>query len=210
VDPVRLLSNQSIGKPGDAIAGALAKAGAQVTLVSGPVSLAPPEGGEFVPIETARQMLEACEAALPADIFVSVAAVADWRPSRAAAKKMKLKEGDGDPHPTLELSENPDILATLSRKKKMRPELVIGFAAETHEVEALAIAKLKRKRCDWIVANDVSGDVMGGAYNEVALVTRKGIESRWPRMDKTEVAARLVARIAAEFDGDAASQVAAE
>ncbi|MDG1826054.1 MAG: bifunctional phosphopantothenoylcysteine decarboxylase/phosphopantothenate--cysteine ligase CoaBC [Henriciella sp.] len=210
LDPVRFLSNHSSGKQGYAIAGALAKAGAKVTLVSGPVSLAPPEGVEFVPIETARQMLEACEAALPADIFVSVAAVADWRPSRAAAKKMKLKEGDGDPHPTLELSENPDILATLSRKKKMRPELVIGFAAETHEVEALAIAKLKRKRCDWIVANDVSGDVMGGAYNEVALVTRKGIESRWPRMDKIEVAARLVARIAAEFDGDAASQVAAE
>lgn len=210
LDPVRFLSNHSSGKQGYAIAGALAKAGARVTLVSGPVSIAPPADVDFVPVETAREMLEACEAALPADVFVSVAAVADWRPSRAAAKKMKLKEGDGDPHPTLELSENPDILATLSRKKKMRPELVIGFAAETHDVDALSVAKLKRKRCDWIVANDVSGDVMGGAENEVALVTRKGIESRWPRMDKSEVAARLVARIAAEFDGDEAAQVAAE
>jgi phosphopantothenoylcysteine decarboxylase/phosphopantothenate--cysteine ligase len=210
LDPVRFLSNHSSGRQGYAIAGALAAAGARVTLVSGPVALEPPAGVEFVPIETAREMLEACETALPADVFVSVAAVADWRPSRAAAKKMKLKEGDGDPHPTLELSENPDILATLSRKKKLRPELVIGFAAETHEVEALAIAKLKRKRCDWIVANDVSGDVMGGAMNEVALVTRKGIEARWPRMDKTEVAARLVARIAAEFGGEDAGVLAAE
>jgi len=154
-------------------------------------------------------MLEACEAALPADVFISVAAVADWRPSRAAAKKMKLKEGEGDPHPTLELSENPDILATLSRKKKRRPRLVIGFAAETHDVEDLAVAKLKRKRCDWIVANDVSGDVMGGAMNQVSLVTRQGIEDRWPRMTKEDVAVRLVARIADEF-GDEADQIAAQ
>lgn len=209
LDPVRFLSNHSSGKQGYAIAGALARAGARVTLVSGPVSLDVPEGVDIVPIETAREMLEACQAALPADVFVSVAAVADWRPSRAAAKKMKLKEGDGDPHPSLELSENPDILATLSRKKKHRPSLVIGFAAETHDVEPLAIAKLKRKRCDWIVANDVSGDVMGGAMNEVALVTRDGIEDRWPRMTKEDVATRLVARIAQEFD-DEADQIAAE
>ncbi len=209
LDPVRFLSNHSSGKQGYAIAGALARAGARVTLVSGPVSLDVPEGVDAVPIETAREMLDACQAALPADIFVSVAAVADWRPSRAAAKKMKLKEGDGDPHPSLELSENPDILATLSRKKKHRPSLVIGFAAETHDVEPLAIAKLKRKRCDWIVANDVSGDVMGGAMNEVALVTRDGIEDRWPRMTKEDVATRLVARIAQEFD-DEADQIAAE
>ena len=209
LDPVRFLSNHSSGKQGYAIAGALARAGARVTLVSGPVSLEVPAGVDFVPVETAREMLEACQAALPADLFVSVAAVADWRPSRAAAKKMKLKEGDGDPHPTLELSENPDILATLSRKKKHRPTLIIGFAAETHEVEALAIAKLKRKRCDWIVANDVSGDVMGGAMNEVALVTREGVEDRWPRMTKEDVAVRLVARIAQEFDGEA-DQLAAE
>ncbi|NQY12438.1 MAG: bifunctional phosphopantothenoylcysteine decarboxylase/phosphopantothenate--cysteine ligase CoaBC [Henriciella sp.] len=209
LDPVRFLSNHSSGKQGYAIAGALARAGARVTLVSGPVSLETPAGVDLVPVETAREMLEACQAALPSDLFVSVAAVADWRPSRAAAKKMKLKEGDGDPHPTLELSENPDILATLSRKKKNRPTLIIGFAAETHEVEALAIAKLKRKRCDWIVANDVSGDVMGGTMNEVSLVTRDGVEDRWPRMTKEDVATRLVERIAREFD-DEAGQIAAE
>ena len=209
LDPVRFLSNHSSGKQGYAIAGALAKAGARVTLVSGPVSLQAPDGVDLVSIETAREMLDACQTALPADVFVSVAAVADWRPSRAAAKKMKLKEGDGDPHPNLELSENPDILATLSRKKKHRPSLVIGFAAETHDVEPLAIAKLKRKRCDWIVANDVSGDVMGGVMNEVALITRDGIEDRWPRMTKDDVATRLVARIAQEFD-DEADQIAAE
>ena len=209
LDPVRFLSNHSSGKQGYAIAGALAAAGARVTLVSGPVSMPVPAGVDLVSIETAREMLDACEAALPADLFVSVAAVADWRPSRAAAKKMKLKEGDGDPHPSLELSENPDILATLSRKKKRRPRLVIGFAAETHDVEDHAIAKLKRKRCDWIVANDVSGDVMGGAMNEVSLVTRQGIEDRWPRMTKEDVAVRLVARIADEF-GDEADQIAAQ
>lgn len=209
LDPVRFLSNHSSGKQGYAIAGALAAAGARVTLVSGPVSVPVPAGVDLVPIETAREMLEACETALPADVFISVAAVADWRPSRAAAKKMKLKEGDGDPHPTLELSENPDILATLSRKKKRRPRLVIGFAAETHDVEDLAVAKLKRKRCDWIVANDVSGDVMGGAMNQVSLVTRQGIEDRWPRMTKEDVAVRLVARIADEF-GDEADQIAAQ
>lgn len=209
LDPVRFLSNHSSGKQGYAIADALARAGAKVTLVSGPVDLAVPAGVDCVPIETAREMLEACETALPADVFVSVAAVADWRPSRAAAKKMKLKEGDGDPHPTLELSENPDILATLSRKKKRRPDLVIGFAAETHDVEDLAVAKLKRKRCDWIVANDVSGDVMGGAMNQVSLVTRKGIEDRWPRMTKEDVAERLVQKIADQLNGES-DQIAAE
>ncbi|MEO0450600.1 MAG: bifunctional phosphopantothenoylcysteine decarboxylase/phosphopantothenate--cysteine ligase CoaBC [Pseudomonadota bacterium] len=209
LDPVRFLSNHSSGKQGYAIAGALAKAGARVTLVSGPVELEAPQGVDRIPVETAREMLEACEAALPADVFVSVAAVADWRPSRAAAKKMKLKEGDGDPHPSLELSENPDILATLSRKKKRRPTLVIGFAAETHDVDDLAIAKLKRKRCDWIVANDVSGDVMGGSMNQVSLVTRQGIEDRWPRMSKQDVADRLAERIAAGL-GDATDQIAAE
>jgi phosphopantothenoylcysteine decarboxylase/phosphopantothenate--cysteine ligase len=209
LDPVRFLSNHSSGKQGYAIADALARAGAQVTLVSGPVELSVPAGVDYVPVETAREMLEACETALPADVFISVAAVADWRPSRAAAKKMKLKEGDGDPHPTLELSENPDILATLSRKKKRRPDLVIGFAAETHDVEDLAVAKLKRKRCDWIVANDVSGDVMGGAMNQVSLVTRKGIEDRWPRMTKEDVAERLVQKIADQLNGES-DQIAAE
>ena len=209
LDPVRFLSNHSSGKQGYAIAGARAKAGARVTLVSGPVALQVPDGVDHVPIEPAREMLDACQDALPSDVVISVAAVADWRPSRAAAKKMKLKEGDGDPHPTLELSENPDILATLSRKKKNRPDLVIGFAAETHDVDVLAIAKLKRKRCDWIVSNDVSGDVMGGEMNEVALVTREGIEVRWPRMTKEDVATRLVTRIAEEF-GDDADKIAAQ
>ena len=210
LDPVRFLSNHSSGKQGYAIAAALAEAGARVTLVSGPVALSPPAGVDLVSIETARDMMAACEAALPADVFVSVAAVADWRPSRAAAQKMKLKEGKGPAvHPTLELSENPDILATISRKKKHRPHLVIGFAAETHDVEALAKAKLKRKRCDWIVANDVSGDVMGGAQNEVSLVTPSGIE-HWDRMDKGEVARRLVTRIAEELGSGASDAMAAE
>ncbi|MEO1641997.1 MAG: bifunctional phosphopantothenoylcysteine decarboxylase/phosphopantothenate--cysteine ligase CoaBC [Pseudomonadota bacterium] len=202
LDPVRFLSNHSSGKQGYAIAGALAALGARVTLVSGPVAIEAPAGVNLVKVETAREMLVACEDALPADIFVSVAAVADWRPSRAAAQKMKLKESGDLAHPTLELSENPDILKTLSRKKKKRPSLVIGFAAETHDVEAHAIAKLKRKRCDWIVANDVSGDVMGGAMNEVALVTREGVVERWPRMDKADVAARLAEKIAEHFSDD--------
>lgn len=209
LDPVRFLSNHSSGRQGYAIAGALAAAGARVTLVSGPVSLEAPRGVDLVNIETAREMLEACETALPADIFVSVAAVADWRPSRAAAKKMKLKEPGAEAKTTIEVSENPDILATLSRKRKNRPGLIIGFAAETHDVETLAQAKLKRKRCDWIVANDVSGDVMGGAENEVSLVTPNGVE-RWDRMDKADVAAHLVRRIAEELDGKEAGSVAAE
>ena len=209
LDPVRFLSNHSSGRQGYAIAGALAAAGARVTLVSGPVEQDVPRGVDLVSIETAREMLTACETALPADVFVSVAAVADWRPSRTAAKKMKLKEGDGEPHPTLELSENPDILATLSRKKKKRPTLIIGFAAETHDVEALAQAKLKRKRCDWIVANDVSGDVMGGAYNQVSLVTQSGVE-HWTRMEKEDVATRLVERIGAELNGGKSETIAAE
>ncbi|MEM1087462.1 MAG: bifunctional phosphopantothenoylcysteine decarboxylase/phosphopantothenate--cysteine ligase CoaBC [Pseudomonadota bacterium] len=208
LDPVRFLSNHSSGRQGYAIAGALAAAGARVTLVSGPVSIAPPPGVDLVSVETAREMLKACETALPADVFVSVAAVADWRPSRAAAKKMKLKEAGSVAKSTLELSENPDILKTLSRKRKKRPGLVIGFAAETHDVEDLAIAKLKRKACDWIIANDVSGDVMGGAMNEVALVTKQGVQERWPRMDKAAVAVRLASKIADHFDG--ADAIAAE
>ncbi|MEM7492526.1 MAG: bifunctional phosphopantothenoylcysteine decarboxylase/phosphopantothenate--cysteine ligase CoaBC [Pseudomonadota bacterium] len=199
LDPVRYLSNHSSGKQGYALAEALRAAGARVTLVSGPVALAPPKGVDMVHVETARDMLRACETALPADIFISVAAVADWRPSRAAAKKMKLKEAGAETHSTLELSENPDILKTLSRKKKKRPSLVIGFAAETHDVETHAIAKLKRKKCDWIIANDVSGDVMGGTMNEVAVITRDGVAERWPRMDKATVATRLAARITDHF-----------
>ena len=196
LDPVRYISNHSSGRQGYAIAGALAAQGARVTLVSGPVDLNPPPGVDLVSVETARDMLKACEAALPADVFVSVAAVADWRPARTASKKLKLK--GGDEAPTMNLAENPDILATISRKRKNRPDLVIGFAAETNDVEAHAKAKLKRKGCDWIVANDVSGDVMGGARNEVALISEDKIE-RWPEMDKRRVAQKLAERIAVQL-----------
>jgi phosphopantothenoylcysteine decarboxylase/phosphopantothenate--cysteine ligase len=204
LDPVRFLSNHSSGRQGYAIAEALAAEGARVTLVSGPVSFAPPRGVDLVKVETARQMLKAVEDALPADVFVSVAAVADWRPARAATKKLKIK-GGGNVAPSMELAENPDILKTVSNKRKHRPALVIGFAAETNDVEEHAEAKLKRKGCDWIVANDVSGDVMGGAENEIALVTRTGID-RWPRMGKDEVARRLARKIAEtlpHLDGEA-------
>ena len=209
LDPVRYLSNHSSGKQGYAIAEALVRAGAQVTLVSGPVSLTPPRGVNFVQVETARQMLKACETALPADVFISVAAVADWRPAKAATRKLKIK-GAGSEVPSMALMENPDILKTLSAKRKKRPTLVIGFAAETNDVEAHALGKLERKGCDWIIANDVSGDVMGGAENEVALISRAGIE-RWPMMSKEAVAARLAERIGAAFDGDdGAVELAAE
>ena len=193
LDPVRYISNHSSGKQGYGIAAALAAEGARVTLVSGPVALKPPEGVTFVSVETAREMLKACEDALPADVFVSVAAVADWRPVKAADRKLKLK-GEGKA-PTIELAENPDILRTLSHKKKKRPRLVIGFAAETHDVESLAVEKRARKGCDWIVANDVSGDVMGGTDNEVLLISKDGVE-RWPRMGKAAVAMKLADRIA--------------
>lgn len=199
LDPVRFLSNHSSGRQGYAIAGALAAEGARVTLVSGPVAIDPPHGVDLVKVETARQMLKAVEEALPADVFVSVAAVADWRPARAATKKLKIK-GAGSATPSMELAENPDILRTISNKRKHRPSLVIGFAAETNDVEEHAAAKLKRKGCDWIVANDVSGDVMGGTENEIALVTQDGID-RWPRMGKDAVARRLVQKIAEALDG---------
>ena len=209
LDPVRFLSNHSSGRQGYAIADALIKLGASVTLVSGPVALAPPAGADLVPVETARQMLKACEEALPADVFISVAAVADWRPASAATKKLKIK-GAGSEHPAMELIENPDILKTIANKRKNRPDLVIGFAAETHDVEEHAEAKLARKNCDWIVANDVSGDVMGGAENEIVLITRDGSE-RWPRMGKEDVARQLAARIAETLgDGGAGAKLAAE
>ena len=208
MDPVRYLSNHSSGKQGYAIAGALADLGARVTLVSGPVTLAPPRGVDLVQVETARQMMAACEAALPADVFVSVAAVADWRPATRADRKLKLKE-EGKGPPTLSLSENPDILATISRMTEGRPELVIGFAAETDSVEENAALKRERKGCDWIVANDVSGDVMGGSDNEIALVTATGIE-RWPRMGKLLVARQLAERVADYFADFGKPRVAAE
>ena len=200
LDPVRYISNHSSGKQGYAIASALSAEGARVTLVSGPVALQAPDGVAFVCVETAREMLKACEDALPADVFVSVAAVADWRPVKAAPKKLKLK-GQGEA-PAIQLTENPDILRTLSQKRKGRPRLVIGFAAETHDVQQLAVEKRARKGCDWIVANDVSGDVMGGDQNEVYLITPDGAE-HWPRLGKDEVSRRLATRVADALTGPA-------
>lgn len=199
IDPVRYLSNHSSGKQGYAIAGALAELGAKVTLVSGPVSLSVPAGVDYVGVETAREMLAACEAVLPVDAFVSVAAVADWRPAQAAARKLKLKGKGADEAPALSLKENPDILATLSRKKNNRPQLVVGFAAETNDVEKYAREKLKRKRCDWIVANDVSGDVMGGVNNQVSLISKETMEN-WALMNKADVARKLAARMSEYFN----------
>jgi len=185
IDPVRYLSNHSSGKQGYAIAGALADLGADVTLVSGPVAITPPSNVNLVKIETAREMLNACKAALPSDIFVSVAAVADWRPSGISDCKIKK---DGKAVPPLMLEENPDILKTLSISKN-RPNLVVGFAAET---------KRLRKTCDWIVANDVSGDIMGGDHNKMILVTDAGVDE-WPRLSKTDSAKRLAVKIAEHF-----------
>jgi phosphopantothenoylcysteine decarboxylase/phosphopantothenate--cysteine ligase len=192
IDPVRFIANRSSGRQGHAIAGALAALGARVTLVSGPVAQHDPPGVEVIRVETAREMLAACEAALPADAAICAAAVADWRVAREAGQKMKKEPGAGAP--ILEMALNPDILATLSGHAR-RPRLVIGFAAETERVVEHARAKLARKGCDWVVANDVSGDVMGGAENAVHLVTAEGVED-WPRLPKAEVAARLAARLA--------------
>ncbi|MCC6918281.1 MAG: bifunctional phosphopantothenoylcysteine decarboxylase/phosphopantothenate--cysteine ligase CoaBC [Alphaproteobacteria bacterium] len=199
IDPVRYIANRSSGKQGHAIAGALAAAGARVTLVSGPVGIPAPSGVQLVSVETAREMLAAAERALPADIAVCAAAVADWRVASDAAQKIK-KAGHA-PEP-LALVENPDILATLSRHPFRRPRLVIGFAAETENVVEYARAKLARKGCDWIVANDVSPGtgIMGGDSNTVHLITAGG-EENWAAMPKGEVAQRLVSRIAAEFAG---------
>ena len=195
IDPVRVLTNRSSGKQGFAIAAALAELGAQVTLVAGPVALATPPGVTRVDVETAREMLAACEAALPAEIAVCVAAVSDWRPEAQADTKMK-KGADGPP--ALKLVENPDILATLANGFR-RPKLVVGFAAETHDVETYAQAKLAKKGCDWIVANDVSiAGTMGGDDNAVSIVTAQGIE-RWERTAKSDVARKLAARMAEEL-----------
>jgi len=189
IDPVRYLANRSSGRQGFAIAGALADIGARVTLVSGPVTLPTPSGVTRVDVETAKQMAEAVERALPADAAVMVAAVADWR---VDAAPQKVKKGSAPP--ALVLTENPDILAGLARHPS-RPRLVVGFAAETEQVLEYAAAKRVRKGVDWIVANDVSGDVMGGDANTVHLVTANGIES-WERLPKSTVAARLAERIA--------------
>ena len=194
IDPVRYIANRSSGKQGHAIAAALAGLGARVTLVSGPVALPDPLGVTTVAVESARDMLAACLEALPADVAVCAAAVADWRP--AAVGEQKLKKVKGKAPPALALAENPDILATLSARENDRPALVVGFAAETQRVIEHAQEKRRRKGCDWIVANDVSaGGVFGRGDNEVHLIDAAGVES-WPRQDKQQVARRLAERIA--------------
>jgi len=196
IDPVRYIANRSSGRQGHAIAAALAELGARVTLVSGPVAIADPAGVTVRHVESARQMLEACQAALPADVAVFAAAVADWHVASAAAGKIKKVPG-GAP-PALELVANPDILATIARAGPGRPRLVIGFAAETDDLLANAQAKRVRKNADWIVGNDVSpaSGIMGGEENAVQLITADGVED-WPRLAKQEVARRLAARIVA-------------
>ena len=196
IDPVRYIANRSSGRQGHAIAAALARLGAEVTLVAGPVNIADPAGVTTVHVESAREMLAAVEGALPADIAVMVAAVSDWRAEDAAPQKMKKKPGETPP--PLKLVENPDILKTVGHHPD-RPALVVGFAAETNDIAAYARDKLARKGADLIVANDVSEEgVMGGQRNRVTLVTKDGAED-WPDMDKTEVADRLAAWIAGRF-----------
>jgi phosphopantothenoylcysteine decarboxylase / phosphopantothenate---cysteine ligase len=196
IDPLRYIANRSSGRQGHAIAAELAAAGAEVELVSGPVALPTPSRVRHVPVETAEAMLAAVEAALPADVAVMAAAVADWRVERPQGVKIKK---EGAPPPALTLVENPDILATISRHAQ-RPRLVVGFAAETHDLLANAKAKLETKGCDWIVANDVSAEsgIMGGPLNRVHLVTHEGVED-WPEMTKEAVAVALVKRIAAHL-----------
>lgn len=195
VDPVRYLANRSSGRQGHAIAAALAELGADVVLVSGPVSVPDPAGVGVHRVETGREMLAACEAALPVDVAVCAAAVADWRVDDAS--EHKLKKAPGAPPPELRLVANPDILATLARPGPRRPQLVIGFAAETDSVLDYARRKRDAKGCDWIVANDVRPEtgIMGGNANQVHLVTGEGVED-WPLLPKAEVAARLARRIA--------------
>ncbi len=201
IDPVRYIANRSSGRQGHAIAEALARLGARVTLVSGPVSLPDPPGIAVRKVETAGAMLAACEAALPAEIAVFAAAVADWRVANASGQKLKKTEAGP---PSLVLVPNPDILATIGARRTARPRLVIGFAAETTDLIANARAKLAGKGCDWIVANDVSSSagVFGGEENAVSLVTRESVET-WPRLSKHEVGERLAARIAATLGAGA-------
>ena len=198
IDPVRYIANRSSGKQGHAIAEAAAAAGAEVTLISGPVNVPDPPGVKIVKVESAREMLAAVEAALPADVAVFAAAVADWRTASSSREKIK-KSGKGTPE--LALVENPDILSTVAHRKSRRPKLVIGFAAETEHVVEHAKAKLARKGCDWILANDVSPEtgIMGGDSNTIHLVTASGVE-HWPPQSKNEVAAALIQRIAAALD----------
>ncbi len=201
IDPVRFIGNRSSGKQGHAIAAALASAGASVTLVSGPTAEADPAGAKVVRIQSAEEMLAACRDALPVDVAVCAAAVSDWRVREARAGKIK-KEADATP-PVLELVENPDILATLSKAGNERPRLVIGFAAETENVIDNAVAKRRRKGCDWMLANDVSAAraVFGGDSNEVHLVSEDGVES-WPAGSKQAIARMLADRIADRLGAD--------
>lgn len=199
IDPVRYIANRSSGKQGYAIARALCDLGARVSLISGPTNLANPSGVETIQIESAKEMLAACKNALPADVAICVAAVADWRISTEANQKIKKQAGD---LPQLDLVENPDILKILSRETDDRPSLVIGFAAETENITAHAKAKLDKKGCDWIVANDVSTidgqSVMGGDHNRVSLITGSGIEN-WDNAHKDVVAERLAQKIEHHF-----------
>ena len=194
IDPVRYIANRSSGAQGTAIANALSALGADVVFVTGPADVAPPSGVEVIAVQTAQQMLEAVQTALPADVAIFAAAVADWRVEGASDRKLK-KTKDG--LPTLTFAENPDILAHVSQLKTGRPALVVGFAAETNDVEANATAKLKRKGCDWIVANDVSPEtgIMGGSENNVAIISQAGVDE-WPRMSKDMVSRKLAQRVA--------------
>jgi len=200
IDPVRYIANRSSGRQGHAIAAALAALGARVSLVSGPVSIPDPAGVAVQRVETADEMLAACRAALPADAAVFAAAVADWRVAHAAERKLKKQPGAAAPE--LSLVANPDILAAIAAPGPLRPRLVVGFAAETHDMLAHAEDKRRRKNADWIVANDVrpGTGIMGGTENEVHLVTATGVED-WPRLGKDAVAQRLAARIAAALTG---------
>lgn len=199
IDPIRYIANRSSGKQGHAIAAAAADAGAEVVLVSGPVNVPDPRGVTPIHVTTARQMLEAVKAGLPADAAIFAAAVADWGIASPEAQKIKKTKSGA---PSLALTENPDILATVAKLKIGRPKLVVGFAAETETVIDHAKAKLKSKGCDWIVANDVSPQtgVMGGDRNTVHLVSAAGVES-WPSQSKDEVARHLIARIATALNG---------
>ncbi|MCF2513890.1 bifunctional phosphopantothenoylcysteine decarboxylase/phosphopantothenate--cysteine ligase CoaBC [Sphingomonas sp. G124] len=193
IDPVRVIANRSSGKQGFAIAAAAAQAGARVTLIAGPVSLPTPGGVARIDVETAQQMADAVEEALPADVAILVAAVADWRVEPSSAK---LKKADGPPQ--LSFAPNPDILAILGEHPD-RPTLLVGFAAETQDVVSNAEAKLRSKKADWIVANDVSGNVMGGSHNRIHLVTKQSVED-WPEAAKEDVARHLITRIAQELE----------
>ncbi len=195
IDPVRYIANRSSGKQGYEIARALYLRGADVTLISGPTNLEAPVGVKRINVISARDMMDTCKTALPADAAICVAAVADWYVKNPAEQKIK-KQNDG--MPTLDFAENPDILKTLSNYEKNRPGLVVGFAAESENVKEYARNKLEKKGCDWIIANDVSGDIMGGDHNQVHVITKTGTDD-WPRMSKSDVAEKLAEKIEKYF-----------